>query len=453
VTGRSAPVLTPGPGPAPGLVPPGDPRRGAGPSGRAILAHAVIDSVRKLGPRAQFRNPVIFIVLAGTVVTLAESVAHPSVFSWSVTCWLALTVLLANFAEAVAEGRSEQAGGAGREKAPGEAALTRLLTAVTIALVPVGIALGQFAHFAGAPAAVVLIALVVCLIPTTIGALLPAIGIGARDRLARRDVLAMSGRAVEAAGDVQTLLLDMTGAVTLRPIAMTPGIRERFARLRAAGIRTVIATGDDLVTAAAIAQEAGADGYLAEATPGAKLALVRAEQQAGKRVAMIGDGTSAAAALAQADVGVVMTNGTLADRDAGTMAVPGSIPARLIDIAETGRQIRITRDALTIFSFASDVAKCLAIVPVLFAAAGPQPGAAGILELHSPATAVLSAVIFNALAIVALLPLALRGVRFRLSGAAAILCRTAIVFGAGGIIVSLAVIKMIDLILAATGAF
>jgi potassium-transporting ATPase ATP-binding subunit len=678
----------PGPGPSAG------PRRGRGLFDRAILGHAAVDALRKLDPRVQARNPVMFVVLIGTVVTLAESVAHPSVFAWSVTFWLVLTVLFANFAEAVAEGRGkaqadtlrkmrsdtearrlrpdgteeripaaelakddlvicepgdiipsdgeitegvasvdesaitgesapvirESGGdrsavtggtkvlsdrivvritaergqtfldrmislveGADRKKTPNEIALTILLAMLTLVFVPVVVTLQRFAHFAGASVSVVvLVALLVCLIPTTIGALLSAIGIAGMDRLVQRNVLAMSGRAVEAAGDVQTLLLDKTGTITLgnrmasafypadghseeelasaaqlasladetpegrsivvlakerfgirerrlgdghvfvpftaqtrmsgldtggrqirkgaadavrrwvaeqggtvpaeadriaervarsgsTPLAVAdgpdllgvielkdivkPGIRERFAELRAAGIRTVMVTGDNPLTAAAIAQEAGVDDYLAEATPDAKMELIKAEQKGGKLVAMTGDGTNDAPALAQADVGVAMNTGTTAAKEAGNMVDLDSSPTKLIDIVEIGKQLLITRGALTTFSIANDVAKYFAIIPALFIATYPQLGVLNIMHLHSPASAVLSAVIFNALVIIALIPLALRGVRFRPSSAAAILRRNVFIYGVGGIIAPFIFIKLIDLILTATGVF
>ena len=661
---------------------------------REILAHAAVGAVAKFDPRVQVKNPVMFVVLVGTVVTFAESVAHPSVFAWSVTAWLALTVFFANFAEAVAEGRGKaqadtlrkmrsetearrlrsgsaeervaaaelvkgdlvvceagdvipsdgeivnglasvdesaitgesapvirEAGGdrsavtggtrvlsdrivvritaerghtfldrminlvegANRQKTPNEIALTILLAALTIIFVPVVVVLQPFGEFAGATVSViVLIALLVCLIPTTIGALLSAIGIAGMDRLVQRNVLAMSGRAVEAAGDVQTLLLDKTGTITLgnrmaaafRPVdghteeelasaaqlasladetpegrsivvlakerfgirerelgaehvfvpftahtrmsgldlggrqirkgaadavrrwvagqggaasaeldrivdrmarsGSTPlavadgpvllgvielkdivkeGIRERFAEMRATGIRTVMITGDNPLTAAAIAQEAGVDDYLAEATPEAKMAFIKAEQQGGKLVAMTGDGTNDAPALAQADVGVAMNTGTTAAKEAGNMVDLDSNPTKLIDVVEIGKQLLITRGALTTFSIANDVAKYFAIIPALFVATYPQLGALNIMRLHSPQSAVLAAVIFNALVIVALIPLALRGVRFRPSGAAAVLRRNVFIYGVGGIIAPFVFIKLIDLILTATGAY
>jgi K+-transporting ATPase ATPase B chain len=661
---------------------------------REILGRAAWDGLKKFSPRTQVRNPVMFVVLIGTVVTFLESIAHPSLFDWLITIWLALTVFFANFAEAVAEGRGKaqadalrrmrvetdarrlhpdgsedrvaaadlvrgdlvvcEAGdvipsdgeivegvasvdesaitgesapviresggdrsavtggtrvlsdriviritaerghtfldrmialveGARRQKTPNEIALTILLAALTIVFVPVVVVLQPFGAFSGASVSViVLIALLVCLIPTTIGALLSAIGIAGMDRLVQRNVLAMSGRAVEAAGDVQTLLLDKTGTITLgnrmasaffpvgghseeelaaaaqlasladetpegrsivilakerfnirerdlgaehnfvpfsaqtrmsgldvdgrqirkgaaeavgrwvreqggqtsseldqivervaragsTPLAVADGpdllgvvelkdmvkegIRERFAELRAIGIRTIMITGDNPLTAAAIAQEAGVDDFLAEATPEAKMNLIKAEQEGGKLVAMTGDGTNDAPALAQADVGVAMNTGTTAAKEAGNMVDLDSNPTKLIDIVEIGKQLLITRGALTTFSIANDVAKYFAIIPALFVATYPQLRTLNIMHLHSPETAVLSAVIFNALVIVALIPLALRGVRFRASSAAAILRRNVLIYAVGGVIAPFIFIKLIDMILTATGAF
>src|ERR1700678_4143519 len=473
--------------------------------------------------------------------------------------------------------------GANRQKTPNEIALTILLAVLTIIFLPVCVTLQMFGHYSGTTVSVViLVALLVCLIPTTIGALLSAIGIAGMDRLVQRNVLAMSGRAVEAAGDVQTLLLDKTGTITLGnrmasaflPVAghseqelaataqlasladetpegrsivvlakerfdireralgeghtfvpftattrmsgldmgsqqirkgagesvkrwvteqggtvpadldpivegvsrsgATPlvvadgqtilgvielkdvikqGIHEKFDQMRQMGIRTVMITGDNPLTAAAIAQEAGVDDYLAEATPEAKMDLIKAEQEGGKLVAMTGDGTNDAPALAQADVGVAMNTGTTAAKEAGNMVDLDSNPTKLIDIVEIGKQLLITRGALTTFSIANDVAKYFAIIPALFAATYPQLGALNIMGLHSPQTAVLSAVIFNALVIIALIPLALRGVKFRPSAAAALLRRNVFIYGIGGIIAPFICIKLIDLILTATGAF
>jgi K+-transporting ATPase ATPase B chain len=655
------------------------------------MKESVVGSFTKLDPRVQVKNPVMFVVLIGSVITFIESVAHSDLFNWSITAWLFLTVLFANFAEAMAEGRGKaqavalrrmrsetmarrlssdgvseevvhaselrkgdrvvcEAGdvipsdgeiiegvasvdesaitgesapviresggdrsavtggttvlsdrivveitaepghtfldrmislveGAARQKTPNEIALTILLAVLTIIFLPVVVVLQPFGHYAGASVSVViLVSLLVCLIPTTIGALLSAIGIAGMDRLVQRNVLAMSGRAVEAAGDVQTLLLDKTGTITLgnrmasdffpagghteeevadaaqlasladetpegRSIVVlakerfgirerelsgphefvpfsattrmsgldvdgrhirkgaaeavrnwvveqggtppdglqeivdrvsragsTPlvvadgqiilgvielkdvvktGIKERFAELRAAGIRTVMITGDNPLTAAAIAQEAGVDDFLAEATPENKMELIRSEQEGGKLVAMTGDGTNDAPALAQADVGVAMNTGTTAAKEAGNMVDLDSNPTKLIDVVEIGKQLLITRGSLTTFSIANDVAKYFAIIPVMFVATYPQLNALNIMKLHNQSSAVLSAVIFNALVIVALIPLALRGVKWRPSGAAAILRRNVWIYGIGGIITPFIFIKLIDLILTA----
>ncbi len=659
-----------------------------------ILGHAFVESFKKLNPRVQVKNPVMFVVLVGTVVVFIEAVAHPGIFTWSITVWLFLTVIFANFAEAVAEGRGKaqadtlrrmrsetearrlrtdgveervaaaelskgdlvvcEAGdaipsdgeivegvasvdesaitgesapviresggdrsavtggttvlsdrivvqitsepghtfldrmitlveGANRQKTPNEIALTILLAVLTIVFLPVVVVLQPFGHYAGASVSVVvLVALLVCLIPTTIGALLSAIGIAGMDRMVQKNVLAMSGRAVEAAGDVQTLLLDKTGTITLgnrmasefvpvgghseedvanaaqlasladetpegRSIVVlakehygvaeremsgeytfvpftattrmsgldidgrqirkgaaesvkqwvgeqggtapeelgdvvdriaragsTPlvvadgpsvlgvielkdvvkqGIRERFAEMRAMGIRTIMITGDNPLTAAAIAEEAGVDDFLAEATPETKMELIKSEQEGGKLIAMTGDGTNDAPALAQADVGVAMNTGTTAAKEAGNMVDLDSNPTKLIDVVEIGKQLLITRGALTTFSIANDVAKYFAIIPALFVATYPQLNALNIMKLHSPESAVLSAVIFNALVIVALIPLALRGVRFRPLNVSSILRRNVLIYGVGGIIVPFIFIKLIDLILTALKAY
>ncbi len=665
-----------------------------------ILRQASVDAVKKLDPRVQIKNPVMFVVLVGTIVTFIEAIAHPGIFDWSITIWLFLTVIFANFAEAMAEGRGKaqadtlrrmrsetearrqrpdgteervpaaelakgdlvicEAGdlipsdgeivegiasvdesaitgesapviresggdrsavtggtkvlsdrivvritaerghtfldrmitlveGANRQKTPNEIALTILLAVLTIVFLPVVVALQPFAHFSGTTVSVViLVSLLVCLIPTTIGALLSAIGIAGMDRLVQRNVLAMSGRAVEAAGDVQTLLLDKTGTITLgnrmasaffpagghseeeladaaqlasladetpegRSIVVlakerfairerdlgeehtfvpfsattrmsgidldgrhirkgaaesvrrwvedqggtipdglneiverlsragsTPlvvadgprilgvielkdvvkqGIREKFDEMRQMGIRTVMITGDNPLTAAAIAQEAGVDDYLAEATPEAKMALIRAEQEGGKLVAMTGDGTNDAPALAQADVGVAMNTGTTAAKEAGNMVDLDSNPTKLIDVVEIGKQLLITRGSLTTFSIANDIAKYFAIIPALFVSLYTRPGVPGplnalnMMKLHNPQSAVLSAVIFNALVIVALIPLALRGVKFRAASSAAILRRNVWIYGVGGIVVPFIFIKLIDLILVALHAY
>jgi potassium-transporting ATPase ATP-binding subunit len=659
-----------------------------------ILRQALVGAIKKLNPATQIRNPVMFVVLVGSIITFVEAIAHPGTFTWSITIWLFLTVIFANFAEAMAEGRGkaqadtlrkmrsetearrlnadgtetlvpaaelakgdlvvceandlipsdgeivegiasvdesaitgesapvirESGGdrsavtggtrvlsdrivvritaerghtfldrmitlveGANRQKTPNEIALTILLAVLTIIFIPVVVSLEAFGIYSGAAVSVViLVALLVCLIPTTIGALLSAIGIAGMDRLVQRNVLAMSGRAVEAAGDVQTLLLDKTGTITLgnrmasdffpvgghtereladaaqlasladetpegRSIVVlakerfnirerglegehtfvpfsattrmsgldfddrqirkgaaesvkqwsaaqggtvpddldaiverisragsTPlvvadgpdilgvielkdvvkeGIKEKFAEMRSMGIRTVMITGDNPLTAAAIAEEAGVDDFLAEATPEAKLALIKAEQEGGKLVAMTGDGTNDAPALAQADVGVAMNTGTTAAKEAGNMVDLDSNPTKLIDVVEIGKQLLITRGSLTTFSIANDVAKYFAIIPALFVVVYPQIKALNILRLHSPQSAVLSAVIFNALVIVALIPLALRGVKFRAAGSAAILRRNVFIYGVGGIIVPFGFIKLIDLILVALHAY
>lgn len=661
---------------------------------RKILARSLMDSIKKLNPADQIKNPVMFVVLVGTVVSFVEAIAHPGVFTWSITIWLFLTVVFANFAEAMAEGRGKaqadtlrrmraetearrllpdaseervaasalvkgdvvvcEAGdlipsdgeviegiasvdesaitgesapviresggdrsavtggtkvlsdrivvrisatrgntfldrmitlveGANRQKTPNEIALTILLSVLTIVFLPVVVVLEPFGKYAGSTVSVVvLVALLVCLIPTTIGALLSAIGIAGMDRLVQRNVLAMSGRAVEAAGDVQTLLLDKTGTITLgnrmasgffpvgahseaevadaaqlasladetpegRSIVVlakerfslrerdigndhtfvpfsattrmsgldlqdrqirkgaaeavkawateqggtlpedldplveaisrkgsTPlvvadgptvlgvielkdvvklGIREKFDQMRQMGIRTVMITGDNPLTAAAIAQEAGVDDYLAEATPETKLELIKSEQEGGKLVAMTGDGTNDAPALAQADVGVAMNTGTTAAKEAGNMVDLDSNPTKLIDVVEIGKQLLITRGSLTTFSIANDVAKYFAIIPALFVAAYPQLETLNVMKLHSPKSAVLSAVIFNALVIVALIPLALRGVRFKASSSTTILRRNALIYGVGGIVVPFVFIKLIDLVLVALHAY
>ena len=659
-----------------------------------ILRQALRDSLVKMNPLVQVKNPVMFVVLVGSVISLVEAVAHPSTFTWSITTWLFLTVLFANFAEAMAEGRGkaqadtlrrmrsetearrlradgteemvpaaelakgdvvvceandvipsdgdiidgiasvdesaitgesapvirESGGdrsavtggtrvlsdrivvritaergqtfidrmislveGANRQKTPNEIALTILLSVLTIVFIPVVVTLVPFGNFAGASTSVVvLVSLLVCLIPTTIGALLSAIGIAGMDRLVQRNVLAMSGRAVEAAGDVQTLLLDKTGTITLGnrmaarflPVAgrdqrdvadvaqlasladetpegrsvvvlakeqfeirerelsadhvfvpftattrmsgldtgerqirkgaaesvkawvrelggaipadldgiveqvsragSTPlvvadgpiilgvielkdvvkeGMTEKFDQMRRMGIRTVMITGDNPLTAAAIAQEAGVDDFLAEATPEAKMALIKKEQEGGKLVAMTGDGTNDAPALAQADVGVAMNTGTTAAKEAGNMVDLDSNPTKLIDIVEIGKQLLITRGSLTTFSIANDIAKYFAIIPALFVATYPQLNTLNIMKLHSPRSAVLSAVIFNALVIIALIPLALRGVRFRATNSAAILRRNVLIYGVGGVAVPFVFIKLIDLVLVALHAY
>ena len=670
----------------------------------SIVVPAIGESFRKLDPRTLIRNPVMFVVEVVAFVTtillvrdVAQGTGDP-VFSGQIVLWLWFTVLFANFAEAVAEGRGKaqaenlrktrtetvakrlidaasdrftpvpapqlqvgevvlvEAGdlipsdgeitegvatvdesaitgesapviresggdrsavtggtkvlsdwikvritasagstfldrmialveGAKRQKTPNEIALNILLAGMTIIFVLAVATIPSFAAYAGGSVSVVvLIALFVTLIPTTIGALLSAIGIAGMDRLVRFNVLAMSGRSVEAAGDVDTLLLDKTGTITLGnrqatefvPLAgvsereladaaqlaslsdetpegrsivvlakdkyglrgrdMTPlrahiipfsaqtrmsgididgstirkgatdavvehvarlnggvkvrtreldeiveriaksggtplavsrndrilgvvrlkdivkgGIHERFTELRRMGIRTVMITGDNPMTAGAIAAESGVDDFLAQATPEAKLKLIRDEQAKGKLVAMCGDGTNDAPALAQADVGVAMHTGTMAAREAGNMVDLDSDPTKLIEIVGIGKQLLMTRGALTTFSIANDVAKYFAIIPAMFLAFYPELGALNIMHLATPQSAILSAVIFNALIIIALIPLALRGVRYRPSGAAALLRRNLVVYGLGGIVVPFVGIKLIDLIVSAVG--
>ncbi len=664
----------------------------------APLEPAVLEAFRKLDPRHVWRSPVIFVVWVGSVLTTVLSVVHPDVFTIGVTLWLWATVLFANVAEAVAEGRGKaqaaslratrtgttarrlaadgreelvpgsdlrigdvvviEAGqaipgdgevvegvasvdesavtgesapviresggdrsavtggttvlsdrivvrittrpgesfidrmialveGAERQRTPNEIALTILLTTLTIVFLVTVMALQPMAAYSGREqSVVVLVALLVCLIPTTIGALLSAIGIAGMDRLVQHNVLAMSGRAVEAAGDVSTLLLDKTGTVTLgnrratelialpgtteaelaraayvssladptpegrsivdlaverfgeealrgvRELSTTdaelvefsaqtrmsgidlasgvslrkgagsavvawvegtggtvplgtgeiveriatdgatplvvaervggraaevlgvvrlkdvvkPGIAQRFATMRAMGIRTVMVTGDNRLTARAIGREAGVDDVLAEATPEEKLRLIRREQEGGRLVAMTGDGTNDAPALAQADVGVAMNSGTSAAKEAGNMVDLDSDPTKLVDIVVIGKQLLITRGALTTFSVANDVAKYFAIIPAMFVGVFPGLSRLNIMGLASPDSAVLSAVIFNALVIVALIPLALRGVRYVPSGAEALLRRNILVYGLGGVVTPFVGIKLIDLL-------
>jgi K+-transporting ATPase ATPase B chain len=472
--------------------------------------------------------------------------------------------------------------GAERQKTPNEIALNILLAGLTIIFLLAVVTLQPFAIYSGSPQTVfVLVSLLVCLIPTTIGGLLSAIGIAGMDRLVQHNVLAMSGRAVEAAGDVNTLLLDKTGTITLgnrqaaefipargiteaqmadasqlsslsdetpegrsivvlakeryglrgRDLAVheavfvpftaqtrmsgvnldgreirkgavdaiskyleqhgtvlpkeiqssvetiarsggTPlvvaenrralgvihlkdivkgGMRERFAHLRAMGIKTVMITGDNPLTAAAIAREAGVDDFLAQATPKDKMDLIRREQGEGKLVAMTGDGTNDAPALAQADVGVAMNTGTQAAKEAGNMVDLDSNPTKLIEIVEIGKQLLMTRGSLTTFSIANDVAKYFAIIPAMFAGTFPVLNALNIMQLRTPASAVLSAVIFNALIIIALIPLALRGVKYRAMGAAALLRRNLWIYGFGGIIIPFLGIKLIDMLITRVG--
>ncbi|WP_205471790.1 potassium-transporting ATPase subunit KdpB [Nocardioides sp. SYSU D00038] len=469
--------------------------------------------------------------------------------------------------------------GSERQRTPNEIALNVLLSSLTAIFVVVCVSLYFVADRSDAhQSPLILTALLVCLIPTTIGALLSAIGIAGMDRLVRRHVLAMSGRAVEAAGDVDVLLLDKTGTIThgnrqaseLLPLTGVPaaelaeaavlssladgtpegrsilalvgerravpdgavlveftattrmsgidlpdgrevrkgaasavttwaggsdpeleklvaevsstggtplvvaqrspqgerllgvvhlkdvvkdGIRERFEELRAMGIRTVMITGDNATTAAAIAREAGVDDFLAEATPEDKLALIRQEQEGGRLVAMCGDGTNDAPALAQADVGVAMSSGTAAAKEAGNMVDLDSDPTKLIEVVEIGKQLLITRGALTTFSVANDAAKYFAILPAMFVVAFPELGVLNIMRLSSPESAVVSAVVFNALIIVALIPLALRGVRYRPSSATALLRRNLFVYGVGGLVAPFAGIKLLDLVVSSLPGF
>jgi K+-transporting ATPase ATPase B chain len=670
----------------------------------AVVRTAIVDALVKLSPRHMIRNPVMFVVFVGSILSTLAIFGDPVHVSFNVqlATWLWFTVLFANFAEAMAEGRGkaqadalrrsrqetqarrlaeaadrdafelvaaatlrhgdtvlclpgdiipgdgeviegvasvdesaitgesapvvrESGGdrsavtggtrvlsdylvirisanpgdtfldrmialveGASRQKTPNEIALTILLSGLTIVFLMAVATLQPFAIYSGTSVSVpVLVALLVCLIPTTIGGLLSAIGIAGMDRLVQHNVIALSGRSVEAAGDVNTLLLDKTGTITLgnrqavelypvggvamslladraqlaslpdetpegRSIVVlakerfglrgrdvgpehrmdfvpfsastrmsgvnvdgmelrkgasdavaqyvreqggsmprdiggiveriareggTPlvvaerngrgaqvlgaiylkdvvkgGMRERFDRLRAMGIRTVMITGDNPLTAAAIAREAGVDDFLAEATPEDKLALIRREQAGGRLVAMAGDGTNDAPALAQADVGVAMNTGTQAAREAGNMIDLDSNPTKLIEIVEIGKQLLMTRGSLTTFSISNDVAKYFAIIPAMFMTAFPVLAALNIMRLHSSQSAILSAVIFNALIIVALIPLALRGVRYRPAPAAAILRRNLVLYGLGGMIVPFIGIKLIDMILVFAGA-
>ena len=660
---------------------------------RAILSQAVVDAFKKLHPVYMLKNPVMFVTEVGaaltTIAMIFRAEEEPLGFTLQIALWLWFTVIFANFAEAVAEGRGKaqakalrktrsrtiahcrvpdgsalrdvpadrlrkgdvvvvsagetipadgeviegaasvdestitgesapvirEAGGdrnsvtggtkilsdrlvirvtanpgesfidhmihlvesAQRQKTPNEIALTILLSALTIIFLVVVITLKFFGIYSGVDFSVtVLTALLICLIPTTIGGLLSAIGIAGIDRLVQKNVLAMSGRAAEAAGDVDVLLLDKTGTITLgdrqatefipahgvrveemadsaqlasladetpegrsivvlakryglrgRAMSEMPaavfipfkaetrmsgvdidgrsirkgsadaiaqyigdalppsvnteverisrsggtalvvaenrraigvvhlkdivkgGLKDRFERFRAMGIKTVMITGDNRLTAAAIAREAGVDDFLAEARPEDKLALIRKEQAAGHLVAMTGDGTNDAPALAQADVGVAMNTGTQAAKEAGNMVDLDSNPTKLIEIVEIGKQMLITRGALTTFSIANDVAKYFAIIPAMLMATFPAISPLNIMGLHSPLSATLSAVIFNALIIIALVPLALRGVRFRPITAAALLRRNLLFYGLGGVVAPFLGIKVIDLAVAA----
>lgn len=666
---------------------------------KKIVSSAVRDAFRKLSPRTQMRNPVMLIVYIGAIMTTWFTVRdfvqgndQSTFFTLQITLWLWFTVLFANFAEAVAEGRGKaqanalrssrsqtkakkvsssetilvdavelrkgdvvlvEAGdfipgdgeiiegmasvdesavtgesapviresggdkssvtggtrvlsdwikiritanpgetfldkmislveGAKRQKTPNEIALTILLIGLTIIFLFAVVTLAPFGSYSGIKLpVVVLIALLVCLIPTTIGGLLSAIGIAGMDRLLKRNVLAMSGRAVEAAGDVDALLLDKTGTITLgnrmatefipapgispeqladaaqlasladetpegRSIVIlakeqynlrernltaieaefvpftaqtrmsgvnvtgreirkgavdaikkqiqrqdeifpdavekacetiaksggTPlvvaegahvlgaihlkdivkgGIRERFRDLRQMGIKTIMITGDNPLTAAAIAAEAGVDDFLAEATPEDKLRLIRQYQEKGMLVAMTGDGTNDAPALAQADVGVAMNSGTQAAKEAGNMVDLDSNPTKLIEVVEIGKQLLITRGSLTTFSVANDIAKYFAIIPAMFTGVFPELNVFNVMVLATPESAILSAVIFNALIIIALIPLALRGVRYRPVGAEVLLRRNLLIYGAGGILAPFMGIKLIDLMITALG--
>jgi len=662
---------------------------------KAIVIRAIGDSFRKLHPRLMLKNPVMFVVEVGAVLTTIELIIdtarHTGLFSFGlqITLWLWFTVLFANFAEAMAEGRGkaqadtlrkaraetlanklrpdgtteiiassklrtgdvvvvvagefipgdgeviegvasvdesaitgesapvirESGGdrsavtggtrvlsdsihvritsnpgetfldrmiklveGAARQKTPNEIALNILLAGLTIIFLLAVVTLQPFAVYSGAPQTIfVLVSLLVCLIPTTIGGLLSAIGIAGMDRMIQRNVIAMSGRAVEASGDVDVLLLDKTGTITLgnrqatmlhacpgigeselanaaqlasladetpegRSIVVlvkekyglrgrelsnlnptfipfsaqtrmsgvdldgtqirkgspdaiakyvaergnkipdqmqktvaeiansggTPllvaengqvlgvvaltdvvkgGMRERFDHLRAMGIRTMMITGDNPLTAAAIARQAGVYDFLAEAKPEDKMALIKREQAKGKLVAMTGDGTNDAPALAQADVGVAMNTGTQAAKEAGNMVDLDSNPTKLIEIVEIGKQLLITRGALTTFSVANDVAKYFAIIPAMFAGAFPVLGILNIMHLATPQSAILSAVIFNAVIIIALIPLALRGVKYRPAGAAVLLRQNLLIYGLGGLVAPFIGIKLIDMLI------
>ncbi len=678
-------------------------RMGGGLLDPKMLWRSTPDAFKKLDPRVQIKNPVMFVVEVGAVLSLYTAIFKDKqpAFNWTIVVWLFLTVVFANLAEAVAEGRGKaqaetlrrtkretvarrlvdwhpgqqklhedpvpgtqltlgdhvvvEAGeiipgdgdvvegiasvdesaitgesapviresggdrsavtggtkvlsdrivvqitskpgetfidrmialveGAKRQKTPNELALNILLASLTIIFMLAVITLQPMAFYSGAPQSlVILVALLVALIPTTIGALLSAIGIAGMDRLVQRNVLAMSGRAVEAAGDVNTLLLDKTGTITIgnrqatefipvdgvtaeqladaaqlssladytpegRSIVVlaknqyglrereagelpgaefveftaqtrmsgidladgrqvrkgaaasvaqwirdnggtpptglghtvdsisgvggTPlvvvertngtarglgviylkdivkeGIAERFAEMRKMGIRTVMITGDNPLTAKAIADESGVDDFLAEATPEDKMALIKKEQEGGKLVAMTGDGTNDAPALAQADVGVAMNTGTSAAKEAGNMVDLDSNPTKLIEIVEIGKQLLITRGALTTFSIANDVAKYFAMLPAMFSVAFPDLSKLNILHLHSPESAITSAIIFNALIIVALIPLALRGVRYKPASAQSMLRRNLWIYGIGGLIIPFVGIKLIDLII------
>jgi high-affinity K+ transport system ATPase subunit B len=436
-----------------------------GPLQPAIVRRAVAAAFRKLDPRVQVRNPVMFVVVVGGVlVTLRFGVDLAAgggpggrSFTGQVALWLWLTVLFASFAEVMAEGHGKASvdrlrrirrDTTRRHKTPDEIALSVLLGALTVVSLVAVAALQPFAVRSGRPAEMVtLVALLVCLIPTTIGALLSPIGIAAMGRLVRHNVVPSSVRAVEAAGRVDTLLLDKAAQLdgVVEGIARDDGTPLVADRLRRMGIRTVLVTGDDPLTAAAVASEAGVDDFLAQATPERKLELVRAEQAAGRRVAVTGNGANDAAALARADVGVAMDGGTVAAKEAGNMVDLDSNPTKLIEIVELGRRLLITRASLTAFSIASGVAECLAIAPALSGPSYPALGRLDVLRLASPQSAVLSAVIFNALIIVAVLPLALRGVRLRPAPATAQLRRNLGVYGLAGLVLPFAGIELVHL--------
>ncbi len=696
------------PDPVPAQRPPKTRRRAAASRSAFdpnLAKRAVADAFRKLDPRVMARNPVMFVVEIGSVLTtilflrdLGSSDGQQNAFAGLVAAWLWFTVLFANFAEAMAEGRGkaqadtlrrtraqttarvrradggiqersssdlqigdlcvvssgevipgdgdvvegiatvdesaitgesapvirESGGdrsavtggtrvlsdeivvritakpgetfldrmislveGADRQKTPNEIALSILLAGLTVVFLLAVVTLQPFAIYSGAEQnIIVLVALLVCLIPTTIGGLLSAIGIAGMDRLVQRNVLAMSGRAVEAAGDVTTLLLDKTGTITYgsrqaaefipvsgvgvgelaegalvssladetpegrsivdlavrdfgleivedpgsilvpftaqtrmsgvdltsgrqvrkgaadsvrrfvgeaggtvplelgptveqvskegaTPLVVTerrgegapwrvlgvirlkdtvkPGMRERFDLLRMMGIRTVMITGDNPLTASAIAAEAGVDDFLAEATPEDKMALIKREQAGGNLVAMTGDGTNDAPALAQADVGLAMNTGTQAAKEAGNMVDLDSNPTKLIEVVEVGKQLLITRGSLTTFSIANDLAKYFAIIPAMFSGTIPELDSLNVMDLQSPRSAILSAVIFNALIIVGLVPLALRGVKFVADSAAAVLRRSLLIYGVGGVIAPFVGIKLIDMIITGLG--
>jgi potassium-transporting ATPase ATP-binding subunit len=701
-------AVTTGNAPAPASAGPGEAaatrRIGGGLLDPKMLLKATPDAFKKLDPRVQIKNPVMFVVEVGAVLCIYTAVRQSTIFNWTIVAWLFLTVVFANLAEAVAEGRGKaqaetlrrakkeamarrligwkqgaapsslreetvpgtaltlgdhvvvEAGevipgdgdvvegvasvdesaitgesapviresggdrsavtggttvlsdrivvqitskpgetfidrmialveGAKRQKTPNEIALNILLASLTVIFMLAVITLQPLAYYSKSPQDLVtLVALLVALIPTTIGALLSAIGIAGMDRLVQRNVLAMSGRAVEAAGDVNTLLLDKTGTITIGnrqateflPVGGAPaeevadaaqlssmadytpegrsivvlaknefglrersegelqdaefiefsaqtrmsgidladgrqvrkgasasvqnwirenggivpddlvpivdrisglggtplvvaerppsgaaralgviylkdivkeGIAERFAEMRKMGIRTVMITGDNPLTAKAIADESGVDDFLAEATPEDKMALIKKEQEGGKLVAMTGDGTNDAPALAQADVGVAMNTGTSAAKEAGNMVDLDSNPTKLIEIVEIGKQLLITRGALTTFSITNDVAKYFAMIPAMFQGVIPGLAKLNILHLHSPHSAITSAIIFNALIIVALIPLALRGVRYRPASAQSMLRRNLWIYGLGGLIIPFIGIKAIDLII------